>query len=133
MPALNLAVVQYLLLTFQIQSHMMLAIIVVMLVDFYFLPQDFDLKSFSIICDICFASGINYTGGMQIKIYFLGSIYHLKLDKNKRHGKTSVIRYDWRNIQSGKVWSGNSLVGEVSVGGVFIEEVSVEVCPVCSG
>ena len=44
---------------------------------YYLLPYDFDLQFFSIIYDICIASGINYTGGPQIKICFSGSIYHL--------------------------------------------------------
>ena len=30
-----------------------------------------------IIYDICFASDTNYTGRLQIKICFLGSVYHL--------------------------------------------------------
>ena len=34
------------------------------------------LQSF-VIYDTCFVSGINYTGGMQIKTCFLGSSYHL--------------------------------------------------------
>ena len=36
-----------------------------------------------------------------------------------------VETYGRGNLRRGKVWSQKSLVGEVSVGGVFIKEVSV--------
>ena len=53
----------------------MIAVMLIDLVDIIiYYSQDFDLQSFSIIYDICFASGINCTGGLQIKIRFYGSI-----------------------------------------------------------
>ena len=83
------------------------------------------MQSFGVIYDTCFASGINYTGGLQIKISLLCSIYHLWFDKNVRLGEIAIIHYDRWNIWSWKSSSGNNLVGEVFVGGVFIGEVSV--------
>ena len=59
---------------------------------------------------------------MQIEICILGSLYHLWFDKNKT--KENPNNALW----SGNYCSGNSPVGEVSVG-VSIAEVSVEVCP----
>ena len=50
-------------------------------------------ESFSIIYDICFSSDINYNGRLQIKIYFLGSIYHLWFDKDVRQEKIAIIHY----------------------------------------
>ena len=49
----------------------MIVVMLLLLVDIIiYYPQDFDLQSFSIIYDICFASDINCTGGLQIKICF---------------------------------------------------------------
>ena len=69
------------------------------------------LQSF-VIYGTCFVSGINYTGGIQIKTCFLGSSYHLLFGKNIRQGKIAIKHYDWGNIQSEKHLSGKGLVGE---------------------
>ena len=69
------------------------------------------LQSFAIY-GTCFVSGINYTGGIQIKTCFLGSSYHLWFGRNTRQGKIAIKHSDRRNIQSEKYLSGKGLVGE---------------------
>ena len=46
--------------------------------------KDFDLQSFRIIYDTYFALCINHISGVQIKICFLDSTYHLWIEKNTR-------------------------------------------------
>ena len=43
--------------------------------------------------------GTNYIGGIEIKICFLGSTYHMWFDKSIRQGKIAIIHYDRGNIQ----------------------------------